>query len=67
MYNNIKPSYYMNPNEYVDAIINTVKHIKIKKGITEEKIKYCDFCESNFHHPKNCPNKQTLRHSTTKT
>ena len=67
MYNNIKPSYLMDPNDYVDAIINTIKNIKIKKGIIEEGLKYCDFCKSNFHHPKNCPNKHKLRPRTNNT
>ncbi|KAK5961310.1 uncharacterized protein PWA37_001162 [Arxiozyma heterogenica] len=66
MYNNIKPSYLMDPNEYVDAIINTIKNIKIKRGSIEERLKFCDFYRSNFHHPKNCPNKYRLKPSTTK-
>lgn len=65
-YNNFTFDYNMKPQRYLEYICNSILEHKHELGIYEESSKFCEHCNSEFHHPKNCPEKfKTLRPTST--
>ncbi|CAL9729516.1 hypothetical protein MOUN0_H00738 [Monosporozyma unispora] len=50
--NSIKIS--MKPTKFIKHILNCLKLLKLERHIFEEKDFQCEYCESRFHHSKNC-------------
>ena len=46
------------PKIFLMYIVDTITYYKHKKGYYDNKFFQCEYCECEFHHPRNCPRKK---------